>query len=999
MRVPGARSSIFAARRLPALLLLAVVACSARTGTPGDGHSSQDTGPVIDVPPQPQTVTEHQTATFSVSAHGTAPLSYQWQRGTNDLAGATAASYTTAATVTGDSGATFRVVVTNAAGKVTSDAARLTVNPASQGTAPSITTAPAAQTVNAGQTATFTVAATGTAPLAYQWQRGTTAIPGATAASYTTAPTVAGDSGATFRVAVTNAAGSVTSAAATLTVRSKPTITSQPASQTVTIGQAATFTVAATGTAPLTYQWRKNGADLTGATSASYTTPAATAGDSGATFQVVVTNAAGFATSDPATLTVNAANIVTTYVYKDGVVNAAFAAQVWSGCGTGNPNTSATFAGSTVASFDLTCSGANGWDAGIFQDGNGFSLADYDTLSFDIGSASSAGMANLKVYLDGATASLGTVTAGALNHVVVKLADLGSPGTVNQLGWWFTATGAGPKFFVNNVLLSGNKDISCQGDCAHLSFAVDVTKGPTSRSASPLPVSPYVYGINPSEEDRGRKTRFGLFRSGGDNFPAYNWVADYSNHGANYCYWAGLESNADYPADAYAWLTGAAAKGIAGLVTLPVGPYLASRKVNQTWPACDYTGNGSVNVNGIPFAPSDYFVANAPAKGSALCPYPGPAGQTGSCALDRAASTIYQDEFANYMKHWYVDGQGATVFLELDNEPNYWPGTHPELWTVAAHSDGLVKYDDILSRNKAVATAVKAAWPAAKIFGPVVAQDGIVYAHDYTRSDEFLDYYLPRMSGLLDVLDVHYYNSSAQPKACLQNPRAFWDPAYTVPGNQDGMDYIAGNIASWAHRQLLPRLLDKIAAAGMSPKPGLAITEYDSGCEGDISGGVAEAEALGLFGDYGVFAATAWLNARPKSNGALDRTRDYAGVAFDLFRNYDGNGATVGDLSVKATASNDHDTSVYAFAHAGDPSKLELVALNKTTQALPVHVTLVTAASLQTATLFHLVKAPAGVDVAVTPLGGAGPTVTCSAGNCVFDAVLEPLSGTTVVLR
>jgi hypothetical protein len=85
--------------------------------------------------------------------------------------------------------------------------------------APSISTQPADQSVLAGATATFSVTASGTAPLSYQWKKGGTAIAGATSASYTTPVTVAGDSGSSFTVTVTNAAGSVTSSAAMLTVQ------------------------------------------------------------------------------------------------------------------------------------------------------------------------------------------------------------------------------------------------------------------------------------------------------------------------------------------------------------------------------------------------------------------------------------------------------------------------------------------------------------------------------------------------------------------------------------------------------------------------------------------------------------------------------------------------------------------------------------------------------------------------------------------------------------
>ena len=175
---------------------------------------------------------------------------------------------------------------------------------------PTISTQPANQTVTAGQTATFTVVAGGTAPLSYQWQKNGANIAAATAASYTTLATTSSDSGSTFQVVVSNAAGTVTSAAATLTVSAAPvapTITTQPANQTVTAGQTATFTVVAGGTAPLNYQWQKNGGNIAGATAASYTTPATATTDSGSTFQVVVRNSAGTVTSATATLTVSAA--------------------------------------------------------------------------------------------------------------------------------------------------------------------------------------------------------------------------------------------------------------------------------------------------------------------------------------------------------------------------------------------------------------------------------------------------------------------------------------------------------------------------------------------------------------------------------------------------------------------------------------------------------------------------------------------------------------------
>ena len=160
--------------------------------------------------------------------------------------------------------------------------------------------------MTAAQTATFSVTAAGTGPLAYQWKKNGAAISGATAATYTTPATTTSDNGAQFSVTVSNSTGNVTSSAATLTVTTAsvaPSISAQPVSQTVTAAQTATFSVTAAGTGPLAYQWKKNSAAISGATAATYTTPATTTSDNGAQFSVTVSNSTGNVTSSAATLT------------------------------------------------------------------------------------------------------------------------------------------------------------------------------------------------------------------------------------------------------------------------------------------------------------------------------------------------------------------------------------------------------------------------------------------------------------------------------------------------------------------------------------------------------------------------------------------------------------------------------------------------------------------------------------------------------------------------
>src|SRR6266700_3133682 len=294
------------------LLLLALLLAILNLGCSGivEANPASNGHPSIITQPAGQTVTAGQAATFTVAATGRGTLNYQWRKNGTAISGATSSNYTTAATTSSDRGAQFTVLVSNTMGGVTSNAATLTVN--STTVPPSITTQPTSQTVIAGQTASFSVAATGTATLSYQWQKNGAAISGATSSSYTTPATTSSDNGAQFTAAVSNAAGSVTSDVATLTVNAAPVvpaIATQPTSQTVTAGQPASFSVVATGTAPLSYQWQKNGVAISAATSSSYTTPATTSSDNGAQFTVVVSNTTGTVTSNAATLTVNAAPV------------------------------------------------------------------------------------------------------------------------------------------------------------------------------------------------------------------------------------------------------------------------------------------------------------------------------------------------------------------------------------------------------------------------------------------------------------------------------------------------------------------------------------------------------------------------------------------------------------------------------------------------------------------------------------------------------------------
>lgn len=166
-----------------------------------------------------------------------------------------------------------------------------------------ITTPPQAQAVAVGATVTFSVAASGSQPIRYQWRKNTNAINGATNSLFQLFNVTTNDI-AYYSVAVSNALGGVVSTNALLQVNVPASISEHPQSQTVGVGSPVTFRVVASGTAPLRYQWRKNGTNIALAISSQYTLQSAQLTNAG-NYSVIVSNDFGIAPSQVAVLTVN----------------------------------------------------------------------------------------------------------------------------------------------------------------------------------------------------------------------------------------------------------------------------------------------------------------------------------------------------------------------------------------------------------------------------------------------------------------------------------------------------------------------------------------------------------------------------------------------------------------------------------------------------------------------------------------------------------------------
>jgi hypothetical protein len=190
---------------------------------------------------------------------------------------------------------------------------------------PMITTQPTNQAVLEGATASFTVAATGGLPLAYQWQdNGTNLADGGKISGSTTTnlviSSVSFNNIGTYTVIVTNIAGSTISSNALLTIiPSAPVIILQPSNQTAVVGSTATFSVSADGTTPLSYQWSYNRTNITDATNVSLTLANVQLAQVGI-YAVVVTNIYGSETSSNATLDVYAIPVITSFSPQSGAM-------------------------------------------------------------------------------------------------------------------------------------------------------------------------------------------------------------------------------------------------------------------------------------------------------------------------------------------------------------------------------------------------------------------------------------------------------------------------------------------------------------------------------------------------------------------------------------------------------------------------------------------------------------------------------------------------------
>lgn len=440
-------------------------------------------------------------------------------------------------------------------------------------------------------------------------------------------------------------------------------------------------------------------------------------------------------------------------------------------------------------------------------------------------------------------------------------------------------------------------------------------------------ISRFIYGLN-GWDPTGRPANLALSRSGGNRMTAYNWETNASNAGADW-----FNQNDDFlgggnnPNGAVGPSITAARNAGAGIVvTMPTIGYVAA----------DKNGDGDVALtpNYLPVR----FHQSPARKGGAFTLTP-----------DTTDAFVYQDEYINFLNVTYPGAFAAAntpIFISLDNEPDLWSHTHARLrgdGNPATQAGLNPTYAEIVQRSIEYADAAKDVNPDLLVFGPVnYGWQGMVRFQDAADHGgrDFLEFYLAQMAAaqvtegrrLLDVLDVHWYPEArgacaANPMdgcrvtenhtdagvvaARKQAPRSLWDTTYTE-------DSWITEFSTLGPIRLIPRLRDKITAN--YPGTRLAITEYNYGAGGHISGGIAQADVLGIFGREGVFAANNWR---------LTDNNYFLYGGFEMFRNFDGANGSFGDTSIRATNSDVQAASVYASVDAGNPNRMVLVVINK----------------------------------------------------------------------
>jgi len=424
--------------------------------------------------------------------------------------------------------------------------------------------------------------------------------------------------------------------------------------------------------------------------------------------------------------------------------------------------------------------------------------------------------------------------------------------------------------------------------------------------------------------------KLGANRWGGNDKTRYNWVQGNAvNAARDWEFRNRYASDGTVPpgpsAAADRFVAGDKVRGAATVLTVPT----------LGWVARD-TDNGHQSVN-VPN--SDKTAGYDPTDNRNRTSVKSVARKSApfSDAPTLAGGVVYQDEWIAHLKKTFGPASnGGVQFYAMDNEPDLWDSTHTDVHPAR------MGYGDMVHTYLDYASAVKAVDPDAYVTGPVSwGWTGYYYSaldrgddnfHTFADrkahgGDPFLLWFLKQVHAhditaktrTLDILDVHYYpqgsglygaQADKMTRAMRErSTRSLWDPAYPDE--------------SWIGEpvQLIPRLKNWIAAG--YPGTRIGLTEWSFGADKDISGGIATADALGVFGRENIYLANYW--AYPTKNAP-------AYLAFKLFRNPDGLGNGFGDVACTSVSADANKVACYA-ATDSRTGELTLMLVNKMPKA------------------------------------------------------------------
>ena len=468
-------------------------------------------------------------------------------------------------------------------------------------------------------------------------------------------------------------------------------------------------------------------------------------------------------------------------------------------------------------------------------------------------------------------------------------------------------------------------------------------------------ISRFIYGVN--GWDALRPKNLALSRSGGNRMTAYNWETndsnagnDFHNQNDNFLGGGTAPNGAVKPG-----LEVARNAGAGMLVTMPMIGHVSA----------DHNGGGDV-ANTTNYL-AVRFKVSRPKKGGAF-----------ALAPDTTDAFVNQDEYINFLDKTYPGAFASTtspIMVNLDNEPDLWQSTHARLRgdTNPATQAGLnATYAEMVQLTTDYASAAKDVNANVQIFGPVnYGWQGYIRFQNASDANnrDFLNVYLASMAQagatagrrLLDVLDVHWYpeargtctttdpsgtcritdnnNEAGVVAERIAAPRSLWDSTYRE--HSWIQDTLGNNGIDLVHRL-------NVKITTNYPGTKLSMTEYNYGGANHISGAIAQADVLGIFGREGVYAATLW---------PLESTNNFIFGGFEAFRNYDAVNGSFGDTSIRATNSDAASTSVYASVDAATPARMVIVAINKSGSAQTAGIAVTHTVQFHTAQVYVITSA------------------------------------------